>query len=132
MITTCARPTSVIALHFIEQPAELSAAEPGHGAFETLHPPRPEVEVDRADRGLNRAPQRPAVLPGQAQQLRAGNLVTQRAAVVLGDQRDQGVVAEVALGPDVPELEAGIVVARVLVVDQPELAAVVDAVPRET
>ena len=35
---------------------------------------------------------------------------------------------EVRLAPDVAELEAGVVVARVLVVDQPELAADVDEV----
>jgi hypothetical protein len=35
---------------------------------------------------------------------------------------------KVRLAADVPELEAGVVVARVLVVDQPEPATVVDEV----
>src|SRR6266702_1141321 len=61
----------------------------------------------------------------------AGDLVPQRTAVVLRDQRLQRLVWQLALAPDVAELEAGIVIARVLVVDQPDLLAVLDEVGRE-
>ena len=51
------------------------------------------------------------------------------AAEVRRGERLDLVVVEVALGRGVAELEAGVVVAGVLVVDQPHLVAVVDEVP---
>src|SRR5215472_7381971 len=78
-------PNSVIPLRLVEQPVEPWRAEAGHRPVEAFHPPGPEVEVDRADRRLDRAPQRPAVLAYKAEQHGPGDLVAQRTAVVLGD-----------------------------------------------
>ena len=62
---------------------------------------------------------------------RAGDLVAQRPAVVVRDELLELLEREIRLAPDVAELEARLVVAGVLVVDQPELAADVDEVLRE-
>src|SRR5215472_17932042 len=124
-------PGSVIALHLVEQPVELGRGEPGQRAVVPFHCPGPEVEVDRADRSLDRAPQRPSVLARQAEQLGPGYLVAQRAAVVLAHEAVEGSIGQVALAPDVAELEAGIVIAGILVVDQPDVLAVIDEVRRQ-
>src|SRR5215469_4346378 len=104
------RANSVIALRLFEQPVEVRRAEAGDCPVEPFHPPGPEVEVDRADRRLDRTPERPAVLACQAEQHRPGDLVAQRNAVIVGDQRFERRVGQAALGPDVAELEAGVVV----------------------
>ena len=93
-----------------------------------LHPPLPEVEVDVRDAVLDRRPERPAVLRHQPPEARPRHLVAQRPAVVVADQLLQLVERQVRLAPHVAELEAGVVVPRILVVDQPELAAGVDEV----
>src|ERR1700678_1052561 len=80
---------------------------------------------------LDRGPQGPAVHAGQAEQPGPGDLARPGPPVVGGDKRGQAIVVEASLGPDVAELEAGVVVARVLVVDQPDLIAVVDEVGRQ-
>src|SRR5215831_5540757 len=121
----------VITGRLVQQPREARRGHPRGGAFPAFHRPRPEVEVDRADRVLDRAPQRPAVHPGQAQQPGTGDLVPHRAAVVGGDQLGQAVGGQAAFPGYVAELEAGVVVAGVLVVDQPDLLAVVDEVGRQ-
>ena len=59
------------------EPVEVRAVELGHREVVLLHPPGPEVEVDRADDGLDRRPQRPAVPRHQAEQPGAGDLVAQ-------------------------------------------------------
>src|SRR5216683_8075224 len=122
---------SLTARRIVEQPGKAPTGETGHGALVVLHGPGPEVEVDRADGGLDRPPQRPAVLPGRAEQHGPRDLRRLRAAVVRADQVLKRLVGELALGPDVAELEAGIVVARVLVVDQPDVRAVVNEVGGE-
>src|SRR6266702_1145367 len=119
---------SVIPGRLVQQGAEPGGREALGRALEALHRPGPEIEVERAGRALNRPPQRPAVLPGQAEQPRPGDLVPQRPAVVPSDELGQPVVGQAALGGDVAELEARVVVARVLVVDQPDAGAVVDEV----
>src|SRR6266849_7131280 len=83
---------SVRALNLVEQPVEAGRRKSGHRALEPLHRPGPEIEVDRTDRGLDGSPQRPAVLAGQAEQRGPGDLVPQRAAVVLGDQHGERLV----------------------------------------
>src|SRR5258708_28772919 len=83
---------SVRALNLVEQPVEAGRRKSGHSALEPLHRPGPEIEVDRTDRGLAGSPQRPAVLAGQAEQRGPGDLVPQRAAVVLVDQRGERLV----------------------------------------
>src|SRR5579872_4985602 len=130
MITTRARSgrLSVISPDILEQSGEVSGRESGGRSLEPFHGPRPEVEVQRAGRVLDRAPQRPSVLARQAEQTGPGRLGSARRAVIGGDQRLQGLHGQPALAPDVAELEAGIVVARVLVVDQPDAVAVVDEV----
>src|SRR5215475_11106974 len=123
---------SVGPLGVIEQPAEAAVvAEHGHRGLVPFQPPAPEVEVDGAVSILDPGPQRPAVLGHQAEQLGAREPVPQRPAVIAGHQLLELVKRQVALAPDVAELEAGVVVARVLVVDQPDLPAVVDEVGRE-
>src|SRR5689334_2652448 len=115
-MTTRARWPSLTVRRLVEQPGKMGAGEAGHGTLVALHGPGPEVEVDRADRGLDRAPQCPAVLAGQAEQHGPSDLARLRAAVILADQVLKRLVGELALGPDVAQLEAGVVVARVLVV----------------
>ena len=80
---------------------------------------------------LDRRPQRPPVARHQALQLGPREPARTRTAVVGGDELVELVVVEVALAPDVAELEAGVVVAGVLVVDEPDLVAVVDEVRRQ-
>ena len=93
-----------------------------------LHRPFPEVVVERTDGVLDEAPQRPAVLRHDRLEPGAGHLLGPGAAVVRGHQLLEVLVVEPALCPGVAELEAGVVVAGVVVVDQPDLLAVVDEV----
>src|SRR3984885_15068290 len=130
MITTRARPgrLSVIALRILEQGGEVAGRESGRRSLEALHGPRPEIEVQRARGVLDRAPPGPSVLARQAEQPGPGRLAPPRRAVIGGHQLLQDLHRQTALAPDVAELEAGVVVARVLVVDQPDAVAVVDKV----
>src|SRR3984885_3361675 len=132
MMTTRARDgnarDSVTAGRLIEQPPPGRAGPRGRTRLEPLHGPAPEVELDRAAGVLDRPPQRPSVLAYQPQDLGARDLVPQRKAVVGTHQIREGVGGQAAFAPDVAELETRVVVARVLVVDQPELRAVVDEV----
>ena len=91
----------------------------------------PEVEIDVADRVLDGRPQRPPVLGHQPQQPCSRHLVGDRPAVVVGHQGLELVERQVRLAPDVAELESGVAVARVLVVDQPQAVAAVDEVGRQ-
>src|SRR4051794_36797848 len=136
MTTTRARSgrweaTSVVPRRLLEEVLELRPVELGDRAVVLLHRPLPEVEVDRADRVLDRAPERPAVLRHQSPQARPGDPMAQQLPVVRLHQLVELLAGEVRLAPEVAELEAGIVVAGVLVVDQPQLLAVVDEVPGE-
>src|ERR1700735_352796 len=132
MMTTRARPGSsgwsVIALRLAEQAGEISSPEPLDRPVEALHRPGPEVEVDRAGSALDGTPQRPPVLARKAKQAGAGDLAVQRPAVIRGDQLGQAVQRQTALAPDIAELEARVVIARVLIVDQADPLAVVDQV----
>src|SRR4051812_12929366 len=123
--------TSVVPRGLLEQALELRTVELGHGPVVLLHRPLPEVEVDRADRALDRAPERPAVLRHQSPQPGPGDAVPEQSSVVRLHQLVELLGAEVGLAPEVAELEAGVVVAGVLVVDQPQLVAVVDEVAGE-
>src|SRR5690625_1838103 len=123
--------TSVIMLYFFEQPVERSRGERRSGPLVPLHAPCMEVEVERTGRVLDRAPQRPAVLRDDRLQPRTRDRRTPRGAEVRGDELLELVWRQVAFGADVAELEAGVVVAGVLVVDQPQLLAVVDEVARQ-
>src|SRR5215204_7796815 len=76
-------------------------------------------------------PQRPAVPRHQPEQPGPGDLVAQVLAVVAVDEHLELLETEQALAPDVAQLEARVVVAAVLVVDEPEPVAVVDEVGRE-
>src|SRR6516165_6450895 len=137
MITTRARCGNsaidylTLSLHIVQQFREVLAGEALRRALEALHRPRPEIEVQRAGRVLDRPPQRPAVLAHQAEDPGPGDLVPQRRPVVAGDQLGQRVQGQPALAPDVAQLETGVVVARVLVVDQPDPLPVVDEVRGE-
>ena len=61
----------------VQQVVEVGAVELRDGQVVLLHAPGPEVEVDRADLGLDRGPQRPAVPRHQAEQPGPGDLVAQ-------------------------------------------------------
>src|SRR5579862_1369333 len=130
MMTTRARlgGASVIELDFLEEAGVADRGEAGGGAVEALHGPGPEVVLDRAGAVLDRAPQRPAVHTDQAEQPGPGGHAAPGAAVVRGDQPGQGVGGQAGLGRDVAQLEAGVVVAGQLVVDEPDPVAVVDEV----
>ena len=112
----------------LEQAREVRGREAGRRALEPFHGPGPEVEVDRARGVLDRAPQRPAVHADQAEEPSPGDPASPGPAVVGRDQPGQGVGGQVRLGRDVAELEAGVVVAGQLVVDQPDPLPVVDEV----
>ena len=105
--------------------------ELGHRTLITFHRPFPEVEFDCAGTVLYAAPQCPAVLADDALQVGAGGLVAQPAPVVGGDEIVELVGGHAGLAPGVAQLETRVVVARVLVVDQPHPVAVFDEVPRE-
>src|ERR1700733_12782540 len=127
MITTRARVGrsvgSVIALGVLEEGGEGAGGEAGRGALEAFHRPPPEVVFDRARGVLDRAPQGPAVHADQAEEPGPGDLAAAWPLVVGGYEGGQGVAVEVGLGRDVAELEAGVVVAGQLVVDQPDPVA---------
>src|ERR1700722_20081753 len=111
MMITWARPgsagaRSVISLRLVEQPGEVLAGHGPGGRLITLHGPGPEIEVERAAAGLDRSPQRPPVLGGDAEQPGPVDLAAQRPAVVLADQLGQPLDIQAALAPDVAELEA--------------------------
>src|SRR5215470_4912095 len=130
--TTAATDTGlVLALHVCHQLLELRPVELLDGPLVLLHRPAPEVEVEVGDSVLDRAPERPAVLRHQAPQPCARDLVAQRPAPVGGDELLELLEREVRLAPDVAELERRLVVAGVLVVDEPHLATDVDEVLRE-
>src|SRR5580704_3345936 len=132
MMITWARSGSgaplIISGRLVEQPPPGRAGHHGRRRLEPLHGPAPEVELDRAAGVLDRPPQRPSVLAYQPQDLGARYLIPQKSAVVPAHQGREGVGGQAAFPPDVAELETGIVVARVLVVDEPDLLAVVDEV----
>src|ERR1700677_433566 len=77
---------------------------------------------------LDRAPPGPAVHAGQAEESGPGDLAGARPAVIGRDQFGKGARLQICLRPDVAELEAGVVVAGELVVDQPDPFSVVDEV----
>src|SRR5680860_1045765 len=85
-----------------------------------LHPPLPEVEVERAVGVLDGGPQRPAVLRHQTEQAGASDEVRPLPPVVVGDELVELVGREVRFAPDVAELEAWVVVPGVLEVDDPQ------------
>src|SRR6202023_4126898 len=114
---------SVRALNVREQPLELGPVELRDRAVVLLHCPAPEIEVEIGDPDLDRAPKRPAVLRHQPPETAAGDLVPQRLPEVVRNELLELRERQIRLAPHVPELEARIVVARVLVVDQPKLAA---------
>src|SRR6478735_10721759 len=101
--------------HLLEEPREVGSAEGRDRLLVALRPPPVEVVVDRAGRGLDEAPERPAVLARQHLQPhpREGGS-RERPEVRLGVRLDL-LGREVALGRGVPELEARVVVAGVLV-----------------
>src|ERR1039458_168976 len=119
MMTTRARDgsaeDSVTAGRLVEQAPPGRAGHRGRSCLEPLHAPAPEGALDRAAGVLNRPPQRPSVPAYQPQDLGARDLIPQRTAVVLTHEGRKRVRGQAAFGPDVPELETGVVVARVLV-----------------
>src|ERR1700689_271523 len=128
VVPSLTSPASVCPCHVDQEPLEVRPGEGGLGPAVLFHPPAPEVEVDRAGAVLDGGPQRPPVLrheppEGGARQMAAGKLPVVRLHQLL--QLLQG---EVALAPDIAELEVGVVVPRVLVVDDPYRSAVVDEI----
>src|SRR4051795_3699910 len=110
---------SVGGVYVVEQAGDMRAVEFGDGGLVAFHRPAPEVVLQCAGGALDAAPQCPAVLGDDALQVGSGGLVPQCPAVVRGDELIQLVGGQATLAPDVAELEAGIVVAGVLVVDDP-------------
>src|SRR4051794_8082956 len=97
-----------------DQRFEVAARELLAGSDVLLHAPLPIIEVDIADRVLDRRPQRPRVLRDQAEQPRPGCLARRRPAQVSGYQVLEPVDVERGLAPDVAEFETRVVVAGVL------------------
>src|SRR3954447_11534933 len=119
---------SVVTLDVLAELLEVGAVELLHGPLVLLHAPAPEVEVERRDAVLDRRPERPPVLGHETVQAGPRDLVYERAAVVVGDELVELREREIRLAPDVAELEHRVVVAGVLVVDEPEALARPDEV----
>ena len=135
-VSSASRPMRLIVISGPAAAWSSSASKSGtvellHRPVVLLHRPLPEVEVEVADRVLDRAPQRPAVLRHHAEESSPGHLIGQGLAVVMGDELLELVERQVGLAPDVAQLEGGIAVARVLPVDQPQPVAGVDDVGRQ-
>lgn len=101
------------------------------GHVESPHGPLPKVVLDWADRILNRPPQGPAILADDPLESCPRDLRPAVAPVVGRHQCVELVEVKMTLPPDVAKLERGVVVARILVVDEPNLLAIVDEVLRE-
>src|SRR3954471_22689168 len=104
MTTTRARSgrweaTSVVPRRLLEEGLELRPVELGHRAVVLLHRPLPEVEVDRADRALDRPPQGPAVLGHQPPEPRPGHPMTEQLPVVGLHQLLELLISQVGLAP---------------------------------
>src|ERR1700712_4373779 len=130
MTTTRARSggtASAIVGRVLEQLPEAGPLHLCDRPLVVLHRPVPEVVVQRADGVLDEPPQRPAVLRDHCLESGACHLLRPGGAEVRRDNLLEVLVVEPALRPAVAELEAGIVVAGVVVVDQPDLLAVDDA-----
>src|SRR4051812_7022749 len=106
-----------------QQAGKVWSTEFGHSGLVALHRPFPEVEIQRAGAILDASPQRPAVLADDSLETCPRCLVSQPAPVVQRDQFVELIGGQPALGPEVAQLETRIVVAGVLVVDQPDLLA---------
>src|SRR6188472_2640967 len=115
--TTSARDGRSTTGHVLQQARQVRSAEGGLGLVEPLHPPGLEVVLDGAGGGLDEAPQRPAVLAAQRLEPHPGQVRARGRAEVRRGPRLGLLGREVALGGGVAELEAGVVVAAVLVVD---------------
>src|SRR5947209_20132554 len=74
-----------------------------------------EVEVDRRDPGLDRAPQRPADVGHQREEVHAGELTRIPPAEVRLAERGPQILVELGLLRGVAEVEAGVVVPAELV-----------------
>src|SRR3954454_6488928 len=119
---------SVVTYGVLQQGREPTGGEAEHRLVEPFLSPRREVELDLAGCRLDRTPERPAVCRHQRLQADPGEEVPDRTPEVgRHELLDLGVV-EVALGAGVAQLEARVVVAGVLVVDDPDLAPVVEEV----
>ena len=101
------------------------------GGLELGHRPLPEVELDGARAVLDHPPQRPAVARHPPPQLGPGDQRVVVPPVVGVAQLGEGVLAQAGLGDRVAELERRLVHARVLVVDDPQVTAVVEHVRGE-
>ena len=77
---------SVCPRHISQEPLEVGTAEGGLGPLVLLHPPRPEIESDRAGGVLDGRPQRPPALGHEAPQARPGQATAGGGAVVGTDQ----------------------------------------------
>src|SRR3954464_14824038 len=97
-MTTWAREGRSLAGELLREPREVGAAEGGDRLLEAIHPPAVEVVVDRARRGLDEAPQRPAVLAAEHLEPHPGEVGAGRAAEVRHRVRLHLLGREVALG----------------------------------
>ena len=120
-----------------EEPLEARARRERLRGFPLVHGPLPEVELEAAHAVLDHPPQGPAVAGDEPPELGPGD---QRVEAVLRRPRGRStrvhrsascVGVEVRLGRRVAELEGRLVHPRVLVVDDPQVAAVVEDVRRE-
>src|SRR4051794_4521977 len=111
-----------------EQTGQVGRGEGAGGLVVAVHPPGMEVEIEVARAGLDETPERPAVLAAQRLEPDPREQAWVVAAVVRRRPGARQLGLEPALRRGVAELEARVVVAGVVVVDQPDPLAVVDEV----
>src|ERR1700693_2270796 len=91
-----------------------------------------EVKLNRRDPGLDGAPQRPADVRHEREEVNARELARDLSAVLAPEvgqaQLSAQILVELGLLCGVAQVEAGVVVSAELVVDDPERRAVVDEV----
>src|SRR5690242_5308830 len=118
-------------LRGIEEPLEIWTVEFRDGPLVLLHPPGPEVEVDVAGGVLDGRPQGPPVLGHEPEEPSSRHLDAGMTPEVRRDQLFQPVWRQGRFAPEVAEFEAGVIVARVLEIDEPQPLTVVQDVGGE-
>src|SRR5437868_1613904 len=105
----------VVFSYIIEPLAKFGRFDMGLGLAPLRQRPFPEVEIDRADAVLDAAPQHPADIRHTVVQPHARHLTGTGLAEVGRAELLELIGREIVLVADIPQLEAGIVVAAIFI-----------------